>query len=212
MRAVSAGVASQSLAVSALRRTIVHSVWRARRHDTAQSCRLAAVRRADGLASDITASSESCAAVLCGSPATATCAPVPPRGGHQCTDFSDYDKPRSPAGRLPRRAGPWRCSRGPATVPRRERARCAPALRHRRGATHPSSQRPPGPRAVAHGAFRAPTSHLNPGAATELQVLKLAKVIAAYATAACRDAGLHHPSVLQATCTADDPCAQIQHA
>ena len=45
-------------------------------------------------------------------------------------------------------------------------------------------------------------------AATELQVLKRAEFITTHATAACRDAGLHHPSVLQATCTADDPCAQ----
>ena len=45
-------------------------------------------------------------------------------------------------------------------------------------------------------------------AATNTAVLVRAKFIAAYATAACSDARLHHPSLLQRTPTTDDPCAQ----
>ena len=75
----------------------------------------------------------------------------PPR-----TEFSGDGRPRGPTRRLPWRSGPWRCR---AAVPRRERARLATWLFGRRGAAHPSSPTPPGPRAVARIRARNLTSH-----------------------------------------------------
>ena len=137
----------------------MHSLWRARRYDTAQSCRFGnsgTPRQRE--ARDNYFPSELCclfAAVWAAIPY----GKIAPRGGR--TDFSGDGRPRSPARRLPRRAGPWRCF---GAVPHRERARCVlPAFGHR-GPTHPSSPTPPDQRAVAQIRARNLT---NPGCAGE---------------------------------------------
>ena len=119
-------------------------MWRARRQETAPTCRLASVRRADGVA----ARYNYLPAELC-CPACGRSGPHGKRAQgcstRRRTDFSRDGRPRSPAGQLPRPSGPWRCR---AAVPRRERARCVSRLwTPRPGA--PVSPRPPGPRAVS---------------------------------------------------------------
>ena len=152
----------RALAVRAVRRTwSMRSVWRAQRHETSQSCRLCSreTRRWPGVRYNYL-TQELCCQLLAAVWAQ-NLRQMAPRGGRGRTDFSRDGRPRSPAGRLPRRSGPWGCR---AAGPGRERARCVSACGGR-GATHPSSPRLTGPQAVAHGALRrAPKSCQGPRA------------------------------------------------
>ena len=98
----------RALAVRAVRRTwSVRSVWRARRQETAPTCRLASVRRADGVAPDITIFRQSCAArCAAGLGLTANGALFPPRGTARTSPATtDHGVPRDGT----RGVGPWGC-------------------------------------------------------------------------------------------------------
>ena len=143
-----------ALAVSALRRTSWCTACGARGDTTRRSrAGLATLARLDSVRREITifrASFAACFAAVWAQYLTANCST---RRSHGF--FSGDGRPRSPARRLPRRAGPWRCF---GAVPHRERARFATWLFGRRGPTHPSSPTPPGLRAVAQIRARNLTS------------------------------------------------------
>ena len=135
-----------ALAVSALRRMWLCAAWGVRGYGI-----VAAVQFGNFLAPRQREATDNCFPSLLCCPCAVWASQQSERNllhaeARKRTDFAGDDRPRSPAGRLPRRAGPWGC------LPR-SRDGNARGATSRLWTAHRSSPTPPGPGALAQ--FRA---------------------------------------------------------